>query len=52
MTRKKFTTMLDADILQQIKIQAVREHTDVSRILERLIREYLAALEHSNVHHD
>jgi hypothetical protein len=42
MTRKKFTTTLDEQLIQQLKIQAVKEGTDVSKILEKLISEYLA----------
>ena len=41
MTRKKFTTTLDETIIQQLKIQAVKEGTDASKILEKLIEEYL-----------
>jgi len=41
MTRKKFTTTLDEQLIQQLKIQAVKEGTDVSKILEKLIIEYL-----------
>lgn len=41
MTRKKFTTTLDEQLIQQLKIQAVKEGTDVSKILEKLISEYL-----------
>ncbi len=41
LTRKKFTTTLDETIIQQLKIQAVKEGTDASKILEKLIEEYL-----------
>ena len=41
LTRKKFTTTLDETIIQQLKIQAVKEGTDASKILEKLIKEYL-----------
>jgi hypothetical protein len=44
MPRRKFTTTLDADLLHQLKIRAAQENTDVSKILERLIADYL--------HHD
>jgi len=40
-TRKKFTTTLDEQLIQQLKIQAVKESTNVSKILEKLISEYL-----------
>lgn len=40
--RKKFTTSLDEQIIQKLKIQAVKESTNVSKILEKLIRNYLS----------
>ena len=39
--RKKFTTTLDEEIIKKIKIQAVKENTDVSKLLEKLIKNYL-----------
>ena len=39
--RKKFTTTLDEEIIKKIKIQAVKENTDVSKLLEKLIQNYL-----------
>lgn len=39
--RVKFTTTLDLELLKKIKIQAIKEKTDVSKVLERLIKEYL-----------
>ena len=39
--RVKFTTTLDSEILQGFKIQAVKEGTDVSKILEKLMTEHL-----------
>lgn len=39
--RKKFTTSLDDDLIIRIKVQAAKERTDVSKILEILIEEYL-----------
>ena len=39
--RKKFTTTLDDEIIKKIKIQAVKENTDVSKLLEKLIENYL-----------
>ena len=39
--RKKFTTTLDENIIASIKIQAIKENTDVSKLLEKLIKEYL-----------
>jgi hypothetical protein len=41
MTRKKFTTTLDEQLIMQLKVQAVKEGTDASKILEKLIEEYL-----------
>jgi len=41
MARKKFTTSLDEKIIQQLKIQAVKEGTDASKIIEKLIEEYI-----------
>jgi hypothetical protein len=40
--RKKFTTVLDEELIQQIKIKAIEKNTDVNKILEDLIKEYLA----------
>ena len=39
--RKKFTTTLDEEIIKKIKIQAIKENTDVSKLLEKLIENYL-----------
>ena len=39
--RTKFTTTLDDELIKKLKIQAIQENTDVSKILEVLIREYL-----------
>lgn len=41
MAKVKFTTSLDKELLQSLKIKAIREETDVSKILERLIGCYL-----------
>ena len=41
MNRKKFTTTLDEDLISKIKIQAINEKTDVSKLLEKLIVKYL-----------
>ncbi|MDU2291933.1 MAG: hypothetical protein E7D69_18030 [Clostridium celatum] len=45
MTRKKFTTTLDEDLISKIKIQAINEKTDVSKLLEKLIVKYLEEME-------
>ena len=39
--RKKFTTTLAEELIKKIKIQAVKENTDVSKLLEKLIENYL-----------
>lgn len=39
--RKKMTTTLDEKILQALKIQAVKENTNMNRIIEKLVSEYL-----------
>ena len=41
MARKKFTTSLDENIIKQIKIKSVEENTDASKIIEKLLIEYL-----------
>lgn len=43
--RKKFTTTLNAQIIEDIKIQAIKESTDVSKLLEKLIIQYLKEVE-------
>ena len=37
MSKVKFTTTIDTDILEKIKIQAIKEKRSVSDILEQLI---------------
>ena len=39
--RKKFTTTLDEEIIKKIKIQDVKVNTNVSKLLEKLIENYL-----------
>lgn len=41
MNKVKFTTTIDENLLEQIKIIAIKEKCSVSTILERLIKEYL-----------
>ena len=43
--KSRFTTTIDADLLEKIKIQAVKEKTSVSNILERLITQYLESID-------
>lgn len=42
MAKKKFTTTVDDELLEQIKIQSIKEKRSVSDLLEELIRDYLA----------
>lgn len=42
MKKVKFTTTIDQELLEKIKIQAIKEHCSVSEILERLITQYLS----------
>lgn len=44
MSKIKFTTTIESELLKKIKIQAIKEHLSVSAILERLIKEYLSSL--------
>ncbi|MCD5422955.1 hypothetical protein [Limosilactobacillus fermentum] len=37
----KFTTTLDQQLIDQLKIQAVNEHRSVANILEELVQNYL-----------
>lgn len=39
--KTKFTTMIEADLLEEIKIQAIKEKKSVSSILNDLISDYL-----------
>jgi hypothetical protein len=41
MSKIKFTTTVDTELLEQIKIVAIKEKRSVSDILECLIKEYL-----------
>lgn len=47
MAKKKFTTRFEDDLIQRLKMQALRERTDPGKILERLLEEYLAEAEQS-----
>jgi hypothetical protein len=48
MPRQKLTLSVDSDLIERIKIQAVREKRDVSDITEDLYRKYLEGLEEAN----
>ena len=41
MNRIKFTTNLDDELLEKLKIEAIKEKRDVNEILEELIKKYL-----------
>lgn len=41
MNKQKFTTTLNSELLEKIKIQAILEKKSVSDILESLIKSYL-----------
>lgn len=41
MTKKKFTTTLDPQVIKQIKIKAINENTSVGALIEKLIKDYL-----------
>ena len=42
MPKQKFTTTLDSKLLEEIKIQAIKEKRSVSEILEEIIKIYLS----------
>lgn len=44
MNKSKFTTTIDTELLEQIKIQAIKEKCSVSSLLERLIARYIKEL--------
>lgn len=41
MKKKKFTTTINSELLEKIKIQAIREKRSVSDMLEEMIKKYL-----------
>ncbi len=41
MARENFTTTLDSELLEKLRIQAIKEKRNINDILEQLIREYL-----------
>jgi hypothetical protein len=41
MSKIKFTTTIDENLLEQIKILAIKEKRSVASILEKLISDYL-----------
>ena len=48
MPKQKFTTTIDSDLLEKIKIQAIKEKRSVSSLLETMIKDYLAHLSSSS----
>lgn len=44
MEKVKFTTTLDSELLEKLKIQAIREKRSVASILEMLISDYLESV--------
>lgn len=45
MVKQKFTATMDEHLLERIKIQAIKEKTSVSALIEKLVSEYLAKCE-------
>lgn len=41
MAKQKFTTTIDTELLEKIKIQTIKEKRSVSDLLEELIKKYL-----------
>lgn len=52
MPRQKFTTTIDSELLEQIKIQAIKKKCSVAALLERLINDYLSSISESSTHSD
>jgi predicted HicB family RNase H-like nuclease len=42
MSKTKFTTTIDGELVKEIKIRAIQEGKSVANILEELIKEYLS----------
>lgn len=42
MAKQKFTTTIDSDLLEKVKIQAIKEKRSVSSLLENLLENYLS----------
>ena len=45
MDRTKFTTMMNPELIEKLKIQAVKEKCSVADILEQLVTKYLETIE-------
>lgn len=39
--KKKFTTTLDEELIQQMKIEAVKENISVAKLIEKLFLNYI-----------
>lgn len=48
MQKQKFTTTLNSELVEKIKIQSIKEKRSVSNILEELIIEYLKLTDDSS----
>ena len=48
MSKQKFTTTINSELLEKIKIQAIKEKRSVSDMLEEMIKNYLQELESRN----
>ena len=44
MSKQKFTTTINSELLEKIKIQSIKEKRSVSGILEEIIKKYLDEL--------
>lgn len=44
MPKQKFTTTIDSELLEKVKIQAIKEKRSVSNLLEDLIKKYFIEL--------
>ncbi|WP_010622575.1 hypothetical protein ABTQ33_11525 [Paucilactobacillus suebicus] len=42
MTKRKFTTTLDSELIKELKICAVENETSVATLIEEMAKEYLA----------
>lgn len=45
MIKQKFTTTINSELLEKIKIQAIKEKRSVSDMLEEMIEKYLKQVE-------
>lgn len=45
MAKARFTTTIDEELLERAKIRAIKEKTSVAKIIEKLLAEYLNAIQ-------